>query len=81
MSNPELRHTGTRPDQVLVAAPREAGSEVARRFGEILAPGRSFLGELVGVFSDWAPLMGRGRLYDEDLDRDEPWQFKNFRVT
>jgi homospermidine synthase len=24
---------------------------------------------------------GSRRLFEEDLDRDDPWQFKNFRVT
>lgn len=41
---------------------------------------RPYLGELVGVFSDWTPLQDRGRLFDEDIDADDPWQFKNFRV-
>jgi homospermidine synthase len=50
-------------------------------FDEILSLCRPYLGDLVGAFSDWTPLQGRGRLYDEDLDRDDPWQFKNFRVT
>lgn len=39
-----------------------------------------YLGELVGVYSDWTPLQGRGRLFPEELDRDDPWQFKNIRV-
>ena len=42
---------------------------------------RPYLGEVVGEYSDWTPLDGRGRLFEEDLDRDDPWQFKNFRVT
>lgn len=39
------------------------------------------LGELVGVHGDWTPLQGRGALFKEDVDRDDPWQFKNIRVT
>jgi homospermidine synthase len=39
-----------------------------------------YLGELIGVYSDWTPLRGRGGLFAEDVDRDDPWQFKNFRV-
>ena len=31
--------------------------------------------------SDWTPLSGRGWPFDEDVDRDDPWQFKNVRVT
>jgi len=50
-------------------------------FDEILELCRPYLGNLVGVYTDWTPLTGRGRLFSEDLDRSEPWQFKNFRVT
>lgn len=39
------------------------------------------LGELVGAYGDWTPLQGRGALFKEDVDRDDPWQFKNIRVT
>lgn len=40
-----------------------------------------YLGPVVGVYSDWTPLDGRGALFPEDLDKDDPWQFKNFRVV
>jgi homospermidine synthase len=36
---------------------------------------------VVGVYSDWTPLTGRGKLYPEDVDWDDPWQFKNFLVV
>jgi len=49
-------------------------------FDEILALCRPYLGEMVGVFTHWTPLDGRGRLFDEDLDRSDPWQFRNFRM-
>lgn len=49
-------------------------------FNEVLEVARPYLGEMVGVFSDWTPLEGRGRLFPEDLDVDDPWQFKNVRV-
>jgi len=39
-----------------------------------------YLGEMVGVYGDWNPLAGRGKLFAEDLDWDEPWKFKNIRV-
>ena len=45
---------------------------------EICAP---YLGPVVGAYSDWTPLEGREALFPEDLDRDDPWQFKNFRVV
>lgn len=45
---------------------------------EIAGP---YLGELVGIYGDWTPLLGRGALFKEDVDRDDPWQFENIRVT
>lgn len=42
---------------------------------------RPYLGEVVGVYSDWTPLQNRDHLFEEDLDRTDPWQFKNFRVV
>lgn len=42
---------------------------------------RPYLGEIVGVYSDWTPLCDRGWLFNEDVDIDDPWQFKNVRVT
>jgi len=42
---------------------------------------RPYLGELIGVYDDWTPLRDRSTLFNEDIDPDDPWQFKNFRVT
>lgn len=39
-----------------------------------------YWGPRVGVFTDWTPLQDRGTLFPEDLDGDDPWQFKNIRV-
>lgn len=50
-------------------------------FEMVLRIASPYLGELVGVYGDWTPLRDRGVLYGEDLDHDDPWQFKNFRVT
>lgn len=47
---------------------------------EVLDVARPYLGEMAGVFSAWTPLEGRGELFAEDLDTDDPWQFKNVRV-
>lgn len=41
----------------------------------------AYLGELVGVWSNWDPLKGRAHLFEEDLDVLDPWQFKNFRLN
>ncbi len=47
----------------------------------ILEVARPYLGEVVGAYSDWTPLEGRGVLFPEALDSSDPWQFKNFRVA
>ena len=49
-----------------------------RRNLEICMP---YLGPVVGEFTDWNPLTGRESLFTEDLDREDPWQFKNVRVV
>ena len=50
-------------------------------FDEVLAATVPYLGPMVGVYSDWTPLADRGWLFGEDVDRDDPWQFGNFRVA
>ena len=47
----------------------------------VLEIARPYLGDVVGVVSDWTPLEGRGRLFAEAVDTSCPWQFGNFRVT
>ena len=42
---------------------------------------RPYLGPVVGKYTDWTPLFDRGRLFPEDLDESDPWQFKNIRVV
>ena len=49
-----------------------------RRVLEICMP---YLGPVVGEYTDWNPLVDRGRLFPEDLDESDPWQFKNVRVV
>jgi homospermidine synthase len=39
-----------------------------------------YLGNVVGKYTDWTPLFDRERLFDEDLDKSDPWQFKNVKV-
>ncbi len=46
----------------------------------IIEIARPYLGDLVGAYSGWTPLEERGCLFPEDLDRADPWQFKNFRA-
>ena len=63
--------------------PRRAASSKPTRWtiARILEICRPYLGEVVGVYADWTPLQDRERLFPEDLDRDDPWQFKNIRVV
>lgn len=44
---------------------------------ELCAP---YLGPVVGEYSDWNPLQGRGVLFPENVDESDPWQFSNVRV-
>ena len=48
-----------------------------RRNLEICTP---YLGPVVGQYTDWTPLHERERLFPEDIDTSDPWQFKNVRV-
>ncbi len=50
-------------------------------FSRVLEIARPYLGEIVGIYGDWTPLDDRERLFPEDLDRSDPWQFKNIRVV
>ena len=58
-----------------VVEPDEIDYEVVL---EIASP---YLGAVVGVYSDWTPLQDREWLFSEEVDRDDPWQFKNIRVV
>ena len=49
-----------------------------RRNLEICMP---YLGPVVGEYTEWTPLHDRERLFPEDLDKSDPWQFKNVRVV
>lgn len=41
---------------------------------------RPYLGTLAGAYTDWTPLAGRPGLFPEDLDPEDPWQFRNVIV-
>jgi homospermidine synthase len=64
-----LRH----PEEGLVE-PDEIDHEL------VLEVARPYLGDMVGVWSDWTPLKDRTDLYEEEIDSADPWQFVNFRV-
>ena len=40
-----------------------------------------YVGPLVGEYTDWTPLQGRGALFPEAVDAGDPWQFSNVRVA
>ena len=47
----------------------------------ILSIQEPYLGKLVGAYTDWTPLDNRGdSLFPEDVDADDPWQFRNVIV-
>ena len=48
-----------------------------RRNLEVCMP---YLGPVSGEYTDWTPLHERERLFPEDVDKSDPWQFKNVRV-
>jgi homospermidine synthase len=50
-------------------------------FDELLALCGPYLGDLVGEYTHWTPLEGRGWLFDEAVDATDPWQFCNVRVS
>lgn len=40
-----------------------------------------YLGDILGVYTDWTPIQGRGVLFPERFDAEDPWQFENFRIS
>ena len=55
----------------------EADEMDFRRCLEVQTP---YLGPVVGAYTDWTPAEGRGILFPEAVDRDDPWQFANVIV-
>ncbi len=55
----------------------EADEMDHRRCLEIQSP---YLGPVKGHYTDWTPLEGRPGLFPEDIDEDDPWQFRNILV-
>lgn len=48
-----------------------------RRCLEVQMP---YLGPVNGHYTDWTPLDGRPGLFPEDIDKRDPWQFRNILV-
>jgi homospermidine synthase len=62
------------PDQGIVEADE-------MDFRRCLSVQRPYLGPVIGQYTDWTPLEGRGGgLFPEEVDTSDPWQFKNVLV-
>ena len=46
----------------------------------IMSVALPYLGKVGGHYTDWNPLQKREKLFQENLDRTDPWQFLNIRV-
>ncbi len=55
----------------------EADEMDFRRCLEVQMP---YLGPVIGKYTDWTPLAGRPGLFPEEIDKRDPWQFKNVLV-
>jgi len=55
----------------------EADEMDYRRCLEVQLP---YLGPVKGYYTDWTPLDGRPGLFQEDIDKRDPWQFRNILV-
>ena len=49
-------------------------------YEEVLSIAAPYWGKLHGEYRDWNPVDGRNTLFPEDIDENDPWQFKNLRV-
>lgn len=49
-------------------------------FARCLEVQRPYLGPVEGHFTEWNPLTDRLTLFPDDVDRDDPWQFRNVLV-
>jgi homospermidine synthase len=49
-------------------------------FRRCLEVQRPYLGPMIGRYTDWTPLENRAVLFPEDIDAEDPWQFKNVIV-
>ena len=52
----------------------EADEMDHERVMEVIEP---YLGTMKGAYTEWTPLEGREALFPEDIDKSDPWQFKN----
>ncbi|MDY8107872.1 homospermidine synthase [Fulvimarina sp. 2208YS6-2-32] len=55
----------------------EADEMDYKRCLEVQSP---YLGPVKGYYTDWTPLTDRPGLFPEDIDAEDPWQFRNILV-
>jgi homospermidine synthase len=69
-------------DMVWAAENADAGIVEADEidFARCLQVQRPCLGPVEGHFTTWTPLTGRSPLFPQDIDPDDPWQFRNVLV-
>ncbi len=46
-------------------------------FARCIEVQKQYLGPVKGYYTDWTPLENRSKLFPEDLDKTDPWQFRN----
>ncbi|MBV9348882.1 MAG: homospermidine synthase [Pseudolabrys sp.] len=56
----------------------EADEMDYRRCLEVQMP---YLGPVIGTYTDWTPLTNRPGLFPEEIDKSDPWQFRNVLVS
>ena len=75
-----LDKLSARPASPVILAEGEKAAEAAQRlvpdYVGVTSPG----GSKAGGKADWTPLAGRPGLFPEDLDKRDPWQFRNVLV-
>lgn len=49
-------------------------------FEYVLKVASPYLGPVVGAYTNWTPLVARGKLFPEKIDETDPWQFNNILV-
>jgi homospermidine synthase len=72
-----LRHFDVKPEQIIVVAPVE-DDEVD--FARCLQLQKPYPGPVEGHFTTCTPLTGRSPSLPQDIDPDDPWQFRNVLV-
>ncbi|MCZ7591333.1 MAG: saccharopine dehydrogenase NADP-binding domain-containing protein [Kiritimatiellae bacterium] len=48
-------------------------------YEDCLISAKPYLGQMIGEFTEWTPLDGRGKYFPEKLDVHDPWQVQNIR--